>query len=88
MVLRLSVPASGGLRVIAADMAARVAEHLDASVPDTEPITDALEQVAARVAPPGGDADIDFEFHRSGGELIIKARCRGQSAELRYPLPA
>lgn len=88
MVLRLSVPASGGFRAVAADMAVKVTEHLGAAVPGGEPVIDALEQLAARVAPPGLDAEIDFEFRRSGNELLIEARCRGQASELRYPLPA
>ena len=88
MVLRLSVPAAGGLRVIAADMAVKIAEHLGAVVPDGAGVADALDALARRVAPPGLDADIAFEFRRSGQELLIQANCKGQTSELRYPLPA
>ena len=88
LVLRLSVPADGGLRVIAADLAVKVAEHLGATMPGAGKVTDALEQLAGRVAPPGLDAVIDFEFRRSDTELIIEARCTGRSSELRYSLPA
>lgn len=88
MVVRLSVPAAGSLRVVAADMARKVTEHLGVAVPDAEPVADALEALAGRVAPPGLDGVIDFEFSRSGHELLIEARCRDHASELRYPLPA
>lgn len=88
MVVRLSVPAASGLRVVAADMARKVTEHLGVAVPDAEPVADAIEQLAGRVAPQGLDAVIDFEFSRSGNELLIEARCKDKASELRYPLPA
>lgn len=86
MVLRLSVPAAGGFRVIAADLTLKVAEHLGAAIPEADSVTDALEQLARRVARPELEASIDFEFRRSGHELLIEARCEGQASELRYPL--
>lgn len=88
MVLRLSVPANGGLRVIASDLAVKLAEHLGAANPDAERMADALDELASRVAPPGLDADIGFEFRSSGSELLIRAECKGQTSELRYPLPS
>lgn len=88
LVLRLSVPADGGLRIIAADLAVKVAEHLDARVPDAGQLATDLEELAGRVAPNGLETAIDFEFRRSGSELLILARCAGQASELRYPLPA
>jgi hypothetical protein len=87
MVLRLSVPAAGGLRVVAGDLAVKMAEHLSAAAPDAERMGDALEELANRVAPPGLEADIGFEFRSSGSELLIRADCKGQTSELRYPLP-
>ena len=88
MVVRLSVPAAGRLRVVAADMARKVTEHLGVAVPDAEPIAEALEQLAGRVAPSGLDDVIEFEFSRAGNELLIEARCKDQASELRYPLPS
>jgi hypothetical protein len=88
LVLRVSVPAAGGLRVIAADLAIKVAEYLGAAVPDAEPVADALEGLAGRVASRDADAEIDFVFTRSGDELHIEARCEGHASALRYPLTA
>ena len=88
LVLRLSVPAAGSLRVIASDLAVRLAEHLGAAVPDHGQLSQAVEQLAGRVAPRDAASDVDFEFRRSGTELVIGAHCDGQRAELRYPLPA
>lgn len=87
MVLRLSVPAAGGLRIIAGDLAVKIADDLGAAVPDAEPVAEALEVLAGRVAPPDHDGDISFEFRRSGHELLIQATCAGQTSELRYLLP-
>jgi hypothetical protein len=88
MVLRLSVPAQGVLREVAAELAARVAEYVGEKPPDVAVVSAALESVAARVAPGGGDAEIQFDFRDADGELLIEARCGSRSSEVRCPLPA
>jgi hypothetical protein len=88
LVLRLSVPAAGGLRGIATELGAKVAEYLGSNAEQSESIGSALEGLAGRVAPAGIEGEIAFEFRRSSGELLIEARCEGQASELRYPLPA
>jgi hypothetical protein len=85
LVLRLSVPASGDLRQVAADVAAKIAEYLGDRAPD---VAAALVSVASRVAPAGTDRDIAFEFRKEGGELLIEARSGAESSEVRCPLPA
>ena len=88
LVLRLTVPAEGVLRVIAAELAARVAEYVGEKPPDPTVVSAALESVAARVAPKGVDAEIQFDFRDADGELLIEARCGSRSSEVRCPLPA
>lgn len=88
LVLRLSVPAHGGLRAIATDVAARVAEYLGSNQPDAESAGATLEGLAARVAPAGGEGDITFEFCEVDRELLIRARCNSRSSEARCRLPA
>ena len=88
LVLRLSVPAAGALRVVAADVAGRAAAYLGTPAPDPAAITAAMEAVASRVAPDGGDEDITFEFRRIQGDLLIEARCGRRSSEVRWPMPA
>jgi hypothetical protein len=88
LVLRLSVPAQGGLRAVATEVATRIAAYLGSSPPDAESAGVTLEGLAARVAPYGADGDIVFEFRELDGELIIRARCADRSLEARYPLPA
>jgi hypothetical protein len=83
----LSVPAAGALRAIAADIAGKVAVYLD-EASDTAGVCAALEGVAARVAPAGGEAEITFEFRQVEGELLIEARCGSRASEVRCPLPA
>ena len=84
--LRLSVPASGGLRSVAQEFATRVAAHLG-SDSTAEAAGAACEDLAERVAPQGSDGDITFEFTEGDGELLIRARCKGRSSETRHPLP-
>ena len=86
--LRLSVPAQGGLRVLATEVATRIARYLGSNPPEAESAGVTLEGLAARVAPDGAVDDIQFEFRELDGELIIHARCAGRSLEARYPLPA
>ena len=87
LVLRLSVPAQGGLRAIAKEFATRVAAHLGNGA-TAESAGATVESLADRVAPKGSDGEITFEFTRVEGELLIRARCNGRSSEARHPLPA
>jgi hypothetical protein len=88
LVLRLSVPAQGGLRTLATEVATRIATFLGSNPPDAESAGATLEGLANRVAPHGGEDDIHFEFCEVDGELLIRARCRDRVSEVRYPLPA
>ncbi len=88
LVLRLSVPAQGPLRAIAADIARKVAESLGDKAVEAGSVGAAVEQVASRVAPDGSDAEITFEFRQIEGELLVEARCGSRSSEVRCPLPA
>jgi hypothetical protein len=88
LVLRLSVPANGGLRVVAADVARKVAAYVGSSAGDAASVIAALERVASGVAPDGGDAEITFEFRDVDGDLLIEARCGTRSSEVRCTLPA
>ena len=86
LLLRLSVPAQGGLRAVATEFATRLAAHLG-GFDGAEAAGLALDSVAQRVAPEGSDANITFEFTENEGELLIRARCDGRSSEARHPLP-
>ena len=88
MLLRLSVPAGGDLRVVAVDIAKRVAEYLREGAPDTQGLRVAVEGVASKVAPAASDAEITFDFRELNGELQIEAHCGSRSSEVRCPLPA
>jgi hypothetical protein len=88
LVLRLSVPAEGRLRLVATELAARVAEYLGDKAGDAAAVSEALEGVAARVAPNGTGGDIEFEFRQADGELLIEARCGNRTSDVRCPLPA
>ena len=88
LVLRLSVPAQGPLRAVAADIAGKVAESLGDKALESGSVGAALERVASVVAPDGIDAQITFEFRQIEGELLIEARCGSRSSEVRCPLPA
>lgn len=88
MLLRLSVPARGELRVLAIDIAKRVAEYLREGVPDLQGLRVAIEGVASKVAPAATDAEIVFEFREVNSELQIEAHCGSRSSEVRCPLPA
>ena len=74
MLLRLSVPAQGGLRAVATEFATRLAAHLG-GFDGAEAAGIALDSVAERVAPVGSDCNITFEFTEDDGELLIRARC-------------
>ena len=86
--LRLSVPATGELRGIAPELAARIAEHFGVRAEGTPSMTSMLEELAASVDPGGQGAEIEFDFRHSGRELVIAARSGTQTSEARYPLPA
>lgn len=84
--MRLSVPADGGLRVVAGELAVKVAEFLGGNAADAGSVSATLERLMSRVATSG--EDITFEFRQIDRELVIHARCNGRSSEVRYPLPA
>jgi hypothetical protein len=89
LVLQLTVPAAGGLRVIASELATRVAEHLGAGAPDARSIGERVETLVSQLGDAArGKEDITFEFRRAGAELVIHARCAGVASEVRHPLPA
>jgi hypothetical protein len=88
VVLRLSVPFGGALRIVASDLAARVVEYLGQRAPAAGVVAAALDRVAASVAPSSADAEITFDFREVGGELLIEAQCGSRSSEVRCPLPA
>jgi|RhiMetdeSRZDD1v2_1073273.scaffolds.fasta_scaffold122625_2 hypothetical protein len=88
LVLKLSVPAQGGLRGLATEMATKIAAYLGTNLPDAESAGVTLEGLAERVAPHGAEGDITFEFREVEGELVIRAHCDNRSSEARYPLPA
>ena len=83
--LALTVPAGGDLRLIAADLVAKIAEYLGAGAAGAG---EALQRAASQVAPEGTDADIQFEFRTVDRDLQIRARCGGRSSEVRYRLTA
>ena len=86
--LRLSVPAGSDLRVVAIDVAKRVAEYLRDRAPDDASVTAAVERLGTHVAPAASDGDITFDFREVNGELQIEAHCGSRSSEVRCPLPA
>ena len=85
LAMTLSVPAEGELRVAASDLVAKIAEYFGAAAAGAGA---ALEQAAARVAPPGSHADIAFEFRAEDRELVIVARSGDRTSEVRHPLSA
>jgi hypothetical protein len=88
LMLRLSVPFGGPLRVVACDVAARIVESLKERAPAPAAVAAALDSVAASVAPSSADAEITFDFRNVNGELLIEAHCGTRSSEVRCPLPA
>jgi hypothetical protein len=88
MVLRLSVPAADGFRVVAVDLAVKVAEYVGCAPPDVSKVVALLESLAASVASDASGADVTFEFHQQDDELRIEAHCGGRKSEVRHPLPA
>jgi hypothetical protein len=88
LVLRLSVPAAGELRTLAADIAPRVAAYLGDRAPESGAVIAALDALASRVGPASHDAEITFDFRAVNGDLLIEAHCGSRSSEVRCPLPA
>jgi hypothetical protein len=88
LVLRVSVPAEGELRIVAADIAARVAEYLGPALSDAESVFRAVDSAASQVLPAANGADIAFEFHVMERALRIEARCGARTSEVICPLPA
>jgi hypothetical protein len=87
LVLRFSLPASGELRAIAAELAAKVGDQLGVRGKGEGGLASAIEDLAGRVEPPA-DSQLAFEFHKFDGELKIEARSDGRASEARIPLPA
>jgi hypothetical protein len=86
--LRLWVPAEGDLRVIAGELAAKIAEQLGAGPPDAQQLGERVAVLASRFANGGGHGqEITFEFRQVKGELVVEARCNGEASEVRQPLP-
>jgi hypothetical protein len=81
--LSLSVPLLGELRIVASDLVTKIAEYFGAGAAGAGA---ALEQAASRVAPPGSEGEIAFDFRTEDRELLIVARCAGRSSEVRYRL--
>ena len=87
LVLRLSLPASGELREIASELAAKMADQLGLQAGGEGDLAATLEELARRVQPVA-DGDLAFEFHKFDRELKIEARSDGRASEARIPLPA
>lgn len=89
MLMRISVPAEGGLRDVAGEVATKIAEFLGGRRTDAASIAAAVDGLAGQVAPAGGPSnEIVFEFHAAEGELVVRALCDGRTSEARHPLPA
>jgi hypothetical protein len=87
LLLKLSVPTSEPLRIIAADIAAKVAEFLKSS-PNGESVTAAVESAASQATAGGTESEIALEFRLEERELRIEARCGSRTSEVRCPLHA
>jgi hypothetical protein len=88
--MRLSVPAEGGLRGIASELATKIAEYLGTQSSDARSLGAAIDDLASRLGNGGahGEQDITFEFRLVGGELVIEARRNGEATQVRHPLPS
>jgi hypothetical protein len=86
--LRLSVPADGDLREIAAEVAAKVAEHLGAASGDAQSLSEKVARLAQELRNGSPQAqDIAMEFRLVEGELVVEARCAGGASEVRHEMP-
>jgi hypothetical protein len=88
MLMRISVPAEGGLRNLAGEVGTKIAEYLGSRKTDMAAIVAAIDGLAGNVAPPDASHDIVFEFRATDGELVVLAQCDGRASETRHPLPA
>jgi hypothetical protein len=88
LLLKLSVPADGPLRIVATDVAARVAEYLQTVQPDADSVRAAVESATAQAQSGGTDSEIALEFRLVDRELLIEARCGSRTSEVRCQLPA
>ena len=88
--LRLSVPAEGGLRSVAGELAAKIAQHLGTTAPDAQSLAAAVEKLAAQLGNFGEheEQDITFSFRQVDGELVIEARRNDEASVVRHPLPS
>ena len=87
LVLRLSLPASGELRAIAAELASKMADQFGVRADGEGGLASAIEQLAGNVQP-AADGQLALEFHKLDRELKIEARSGGRASEARIPLPA
>jgi hypothetical protein len=87
LVLRFTLPASGELRAIASELAAKVADQFGVTGQGEGGLAATLEELARRVSP-SNDGDLAFEFHKMDRELKLEARSDGRASETRIPLPA
>jgi hypothetical protein len=84
--LRLSVPAHGDLHEIAAEVAAKVAEHLGAG--DAQSLAGKVAELAAALRNGSPQAqDVAMVFRRVEAELVVEARCAGRASEVRHEIP-
>src|SRR5262249_28809505 len=86
LVLVVSVPVEGELRIIASDIAAQVGEYLGQE--SAASVNEAVERAASQVLPAANGEDISFEFRQLASELCVRARCGSRTSEVRCPLPA
>ena len=87
LVLRCSFPATGELRAIATELAAKVAEQLGLTAHVNGGLASVLDDLARRVEP-STDENVAFEFHKHEGQLTIQARAADRASEASIPLPA
>lgn len=86
-VLRMSVPASGELASVGAEMAVKLAEQIGVGSGRVASVAAAITDLALEVSP-GGSEDVSFEFHKSDTELTIEARQNGRASATRITLTA
>jgi hypothetical protein len=86
--MQLSVPAEGGLRHIAGELATRIAAHLGAPPQNAESIGAGVDRLAARLKEGGSSEEsaITLAFRHDGGDLVVQGRCEGEATEIRHPL--
>ena len=87
--LQLWVPAEGELRGIAADLAAKVAEHLGAAGKDAQSLGQKVAGLASDLGSANGTRGeaIAFDFRQTDRELVVEGRCAGEASQVRQQLP-